>query len=372
MKKLSTIVFPNTIPSAEQLTSLLPLFEPVVYCRPVENDTLTTTGANEKLFLADHNLCRLNTPAPLGEDRERFMQLISDLATRRDDYAAQLGSLTLASLNLQGFGKTETRNSILAQLLHSQGIENRKEEKKNLLLWQARLVLKLAEIVDSEEESLAAGMQSVGRRERALFNAIREDDDNKNPFTAPGPSPAVTTESEKQAGLRLKAWSRLFAAGAAPETNTVFTTFYSDAVDRLSEKYERIRSRAPKKIISVPLPAALKRVDVKDYLGRRHRFRNEGAVIIDQLASVLAGNGRKKEGGSRMLPDMDNGSWRTLLEQNFPAELYARRRLTCFEFGNISAAELFLTGFGRDDDRRDLLPTGEEDGPGRTIIGLLE
>ena len=70
MQTLTTIIFPNTIPSTEQLTSLLPLFEPVVYCRPVENDNPKLSDEFQQLC-DQQTLCRLKTPAPLGNDRER-------------------------------------------------------------------------------------------------------------------------------------------------------------------------------------------------------------------------------------------------------------------------------------------------------------
>ncbi len=367
MISLTTLVFPDTLPSTRQLTSLLPLFEPVVYCRPVEDESFPSGIEGEEEILTDQNLCRRDTPAPLGDDRERFMRLVNDLATRRDDYAAQLSYLTLAAISNQVMEKKETRNSILSQLLHSHGIESEKEEKKRLLLWQARLVLKLAEIVGSEEGVLDDQMKSISQRERSLFDSLREDG-KKNPFESTRSLAGETTDQENVSELQLKAWSRLFAAGDNRDTYQILTTSYSEVVSRLTEEYKIITNLQPQKLFSLLLPAPGPNPAVKQYLKQRSLFRKECSETLEHLAQTLHNSCTGKV-DSQKLPDAVENSWNTLLQNSFPAEDFGRCQITFFLFKNISAADLFLQSFGKDDDEQLLIP--RKQGDHNTIIGLL-
>ncbi len=367
MAALTTWIFPDTRPDQGDLVSLLPLFSGVVYLCPVENDA-ENTAPECAPFLAENDsgsgLCRLRTPVPLGEDRDRFMRLINDLAGRRDDYAAQLGRLTLASLSAGYTGMAESGTSILSRLLRSQGLTDGRGEKKRLLLWQARLVLKLGELLRRERGELHRKMRAIKRQEENLFSELKEDEP-ENPFSTTRSLISETPEPETAPDLELKAWARLFAAGPSSGEETILTSHHAEAVTGMSEEYRLFSGIAPQPLLSISLPGRNSRVDAGEYLRQRERFVSENKSLIEALHKRITTAAPR---------DDADGGWEEELEKFFPAAGYGRCRLSLSRCGGISAAALLLRSFGRDGDDRILSGQGEatENRSGTTILGLLE
>ncbi len=99
MKRKSAVIFPDTVPAAQVLIPLVLVFEPVVYCQPVENDDSRETLSTLCEAMVERLHCSLHAPAPLGENRDRFLNLVRDIRERRDDYTAQLAHVSLASIS---------------------------------------------------------------------------------------------------------------------------------------------------------------------------------------------------------------------------------------------------------------------------------
>lgn len=353
---------------AQVLVPLVQVFAPIVYCRPVENEAAETdSGGSGCAELLEQGLCRFFTPAPLGADRDRFLRLVADLHDRRDDYAAQLSRLSLASLSARSRPEQESKNSILTSLLHSHGIEDRQKEKLTLLLWQARLLLKLGEFFDAEQESLRLEMQKISEKQRGLFTELSKDP--INPFSLTEQlSSSATAAADNWQRLRLRAWARIFSLGLPlPEAPAVFITRSSDAVDRLADEYERRHGNLPRLVFNLPLPA--------EYSGsgqpaeQRNQFRREGADLLARLDGLLADPAKVAEPDRAVFQDQD-GPWGSLLEHCFPAGGRDRRRLSLYDFTGTGADRLFLDSFGRDEDdglQGKIIPAGG----GGMLIGLL-
>ena len=364
MNKMKICIFPDTMPRIEVLFPLVQVFEQVVYLRSVENDD-PDEADQSSLYreMLDLGLVRFTCPAPLAENRDRFLQLVHDLQHRRDDYAGQLSNLSLAGLGSRE--GTESKTSIIGTLLKQTGIEQTKEdEERAMVLWQARLVLKLGEIFDLEQKELQEHLNKISDREQGLLEKLREE--NEQPFSLTRALNNAGSITDGQLRLRLKGWSRLFALGNEQIAGSVFITTNRETLDQLSEHYESIHNRQPKQILSLLLPAGR---TGETFAEQRDGFRKEGAELLEAIDTLLKQKHPDTEKAAPTLegPDSD---WARLLEHHFPATDNGRCTLTLYAVPDISPADLFLESFGRSEDELQLPDSAEQNST--AIIGILE
>ncbi len=348
------------------LIPLVQVFAPVVYCQPVEtekNASPKERGDSLVHTLIDHDLCRLFAPAPLGQDRERFLHLIRDLQTRRDDYAGQLGHLALAGIGSSGRSDQETRTSIIGSLLADKGIESKEEQEQEMILWQARLILKLAELLEEEQRELQAELDRISSREHQLFQELRSE--NGEPFSLTGAMLSATGTTDGQLRLRLKAWARLFGLGrSCPESSRVFVTRSRDALDLLIEEYPKVvEADRPSQLFSIELPASLAKG--QNLFDLRQRLQEQGSELLSRLHVAM------ETVEDTCFREAEENRWQELLETVYPATSCGRCRLTMIGFPKIPAAQFFLQTFGSDDA---LVPPPvaiDHEQPG-TVVGVLE
>ena len=91
----------------------------------VENDPRETDSVVVRQC-QDQGRWRPITPAPLGEHRQRFMALVSDMRHHGADYTSQLSMLTLAGLH-RGGDQRESTHSLISDLLQRTDIREKQE-----------------------------------------------------------------------------------------------------------------------------------------------------------------------------------------------------------------------------------------------------
>jgi len=362
MKKISAIIFPDTVPADKTLIPLLHIFKPVVYCQPIENidndpNTNIMTTCENSSFL-------LYAPAPLGRDRDRFLTLINNIQSRQDDYISQLSYLSLAGIGGKDRNNSESKSSLISKLLQIQGIENQKDEQNMLLLWQARLVLKLGEIFDAQLEKISNDLKKIEARQNELFSKLKEE--ASDIFDHTKMLSQTTENTDAMQGLRLKAWSRIFSMDKSDWDNSVvYITWNKDALEQLIEHYEKTdENRQVKKVFSCILPA-YKSGSSEISLPNRE-FENDAESVINTLhTAVMSVDTFRQED----LNSQDE-KWTSLLDNYFPVPLFGRCRLSLYRFHDTCAKQLFLDCFGRDSDHPQAsLPQPDKKD---VIIGLLE
>ncbi len=365
-------VFPDTVPTLEMLFPLVQVFAQVVYCLPVENGP----GENGKVpadcqDLLAAGFCRLEEVLPLGKDRDRFLRLVRELRSRQDDYAAQLAHLTLAGMGGGSRERNESDRSIVRQLLDSQGIEPDGRQELQMILWQARLVLKLGELYDEEQQALHRELERIGRREEELFMALRREKSDVFSFTRK--LLTADRQPDGQMALRLKAWSRLVFLGAATNQrkNEVYVTACQDALDRLKEEYIGRTGGPAGHLGSVILPAPGKDPAScsPDSVRLFHKEAGDLLASLDFQAPAGMPVASAQEGGQVIERPEE---WHSLLDRIYPPADFGRCRLDLYAFPGLAASTLFLSGFGTETD----LPAGD-DSPAvevavqPVVVGLL-
>jgi hypothetical protein len=367
-------IFPDTLANDDVVFPLVQVFEQIVHLSPVENDPSVNQGLSElQEQMVERAQLTFDCPAPLDEDRDRFLLLVHDLWQRPGEYAGQLNNLSLAGL---GSSSPESKNSIISTLLRQTGIRENatgqdnpleraeQDQQRQMILWQARLLLKLAEIFDREQETLQKSLHKISAKENGLFAELRKEEQQPT-VPEPNPDPLHSQKTYSQLRLRLKAWSRLFALGKQPAVSPCFVTTSRDALDLLLEQYSLHQDRdnevEPFLQISLPLPAGKNTL-----LDQLEKFQEDGAEILTRIRELLHNPAALQETDMAMFGD-EKSLWSQLLETHYPAAESGRSSLTLYFLPDQEAGSLFLETFGRDEDE---LPRPE---PGQTgmVTALL-
>ncbi|MFV0437953.1 MAG: hypothetical protein ACK5PS_11270 [Desulfopila sp.] len=333
MNTLKALYFPGTIiHSASQLPLFL-LFGEIHLLRPVE-----PVADSADIFLLS-GLCQEHTPSPLGEGREHFLQLIKEIGERQDDYAAQLSALAIASLASRQPSVDDSARAIVNTLVGTRGRPHGPQAattREDELLSHARLVLKLAEILDRQEEEIAGQMAVLDNRQEQLFKELQGDEDEEE-----------TLENELRqtrphsfrpgAGAiknRLRAWQRLYATAQDLDL-PLWLTDQVEAADILRERYEITVKKSPALFTRLELPARFS-WPTTDAIARIGAFRQAMRPLLTALATAI--NTGQNERLAQLAP-----AWRQELDTRYPRQEFGRTSLAIYRFDARTCASLLDT-----------------------------
>ena len=186
MNSLNSLYFPGTALYSFRQYPLFLLFSKIHLLGVAEHNIHGREVQATDSFIKA-GFCQTHTPSRLGDDFKRFRHLINDIRNRKDDYASQLSALTLAALsNPSESGEGESQQEIISSLLKSnRAFPDKRKKQKDIDLWQARLVLAIAEILDCEEEDIAQQLAVLKDEEADLFRELQGEDvdpEKENPF----------------------------------------------------------------------------------------------------------------------------------------------------------------------------------------------
>ena len=334
MKTLETFYFPDTAILTERQFPLFLLFGKVHILAPVEDHFPSTTKKLDTFM--DSRFCQVHTPHPLGEDRQRFLYLINDIQNRKDDYAAQLSNITLASMSDKKSTGDEAKYQIVSSLLgrHSAEKKDRNEQQKDLL-WQARLVLKIGEMLDQEEEEVARSLVHLDENEADLFERLKgenaEDDDIAELYSD---LDRIKTKLDKPrteaVGKRLRAWFRL-ADGADLPACPVWSTTRQEVFDILATNHEKKHQHEPELISVLQLPTILdlRKLDIHTAIDEFHETTQKQLQhIVHMVLNTLS------DDAEDTLLQQNLADWNAQLDKQYPKEQFGRTTVTFYRFEN--------------------------------------
>jgi hypothetical protein len=345
MNTFDTLYFPDTVLPAHQQFSLALFFSAIHLLQPVESDGETgadPSSAPGSYPFMETGFCQVHTPSPLGADRDRFLHLLHDIRSRKDNYVEQLSYLSLASMSAPATRGDQSKQTIMSSLL--QGIDQKndpQDEEARQALWQARLVLSIAEILDREEEELALQLATIDDKEIALFRhlqgEIRESGDEDTVIEDPFQELLELRQKMNQPrpGMiknRIRAWSRLYLSGPLPQEFAIWTTCRQEAADILLEQYEKECGQAPVVVLQIDLPECLEG-DETEEAGKIRQFKEAMQPQMEELATALArlveSESPEMDATALLLPEAEQwqDNWNTRLESCFPASEYGRTTL---------------------------------------------
>ena len=414
-------IFPNILPQDDVVFPLAQLFSQLLFLRPVEDDlpkadtpllqVLAHQQKNRVEKQPDENrLLAFTCPAPLAEDRERFLGLLQDIRSRPEDYTGHLSNISAGHAPVAP--EHEQEHAIMDTLLHQTGIQtgsgkhtpepaNRQEKNaSSVLLWQARLLLKLGESVDKQQADIRNNLARVSQQQEALLRELRTEQRkgegdrvdlslfNTLPTLARNARNSSDDIPVEQQRLRLKAWSRLFFLSKSTFEQTVFISQSSDAIEALLEHYQQATGTGTAKQIRLPLPFLpslsacvaeeneQEEDDILALLAQRDQFQQEASTVLAAIREFLQS---PKNSASSSLTATAEQEWIALLDRHYPISDKAdkinkanngRCTLTLYFFPEISPKQLFFETFVSQDS---LTAPGQDThaaGAG-VILGLL-
>lgn len=338
MNSLDTLYFPGTdIHSVRQYPIFL-LFQKIHLLTPVEGDPVEGGIESPDSFIKS-GFCQVHTPCPLGKDRNRFLHLVEDIKTRKDDYAGQLSSLTLAAMSgVPSRVEEESERSIIRSLFPPEELPAQVQDRENVEnLWQARLVLAIGELLDNEEEEIAMQLAQVEDEEKELFMELQGEDDKDNEES---PFAELTRLESKLRGThagnvrnRFKAWKTLFLAATMAEYPILLTTS-PDGGELLLEIYEKQTGQSAPLVAHLDLPAFVGWNSAE--AGKTIRdFTANNTALLARLEEKFAEFIRMDTTPGQQLEDVSafsalTDAWEKLLAADFPEERFGRIQLKMF------------------------------------------
>lgn len=351
MNTQDTLYFPGTVIFSGSQYPLFLLFPQVHILQPVEAEANDGTAAEPSDIFIKNGFCQAHTPCPLGDDRKRFLHLIADIKNRKDDYAAQLSGLTVAAMSAPRPQGDDTAQEIVSSLLGTQGIKDAqaKEDAVALALWQARLVLKIAEVLDREEEEIAEQLSLLDDRQASLFRQLHGDDqadpDEEDTLRELlDLREKINHPSASVIRNRFRAWKQLFVAGNLPEW-AVWTTDMPEAADIVLDQYETLQGRPALEIGHIALPASVGH-DRQEAFDRIASFRGGNHDLLSRIAADLASVSATEQaetGAEARFPATGavvGTEWTEALHKYFPAEHYGRTTVAVYALPGQSFASL--------------------------------
>lgn len=328
MNTLETLYFPDTALLSDRQLPLFLLFSKVSIVRLLEKED--TSSARFSDTFMDSKFCQGLTLHPLASDKERFLYLINDIKNRKDDYAAQLSHITLASLSEQKTSQNESSHQIFSSLLGRHDT-NSDSEKRNSL-WQARLVLSIAEILDGEEEDVARELTLLEDSEADIFNILKGGDEDTEIASLKDDLSRITAKLDRprfeSVQKRLRAWFRFVQDAALPPC-PVWSTCREEVADVLFENHEKHFGRLPERVVDIPLPARFTAAD-GDIEKEIESFQHAGRQQLDTFYSAI-------QSSSALVFEQQDyleaaAEWQKLLDAHYPAAQMGRKSASFYRF----------------------------------------
>ena len=365
MNNTSALLFPDTVPIQHNIAGLLYFFNTVTYYLPVEPDGKPAEPEQQLL----HGLCTGYAPAPLGNDLDRFNRLIRELGTYRSEELTRLFSFAKTEITIgQLRDREESSAGTLLAALHKTPESSRSELLRERL-WQARLVLKLAEILNRKEAEISNGLAAVAEIEQKLYGSLQGADEPEADEVVPTPgfdprqpgnnSPGrqrdlLPSQADLLIPLRLKAWAELFLHDAIKQHPYILTTGHRDAAARLIDGCENIFHKQPTRLLSLALPihAAIvaKSETEGEFVNRREELHDSLAAIHQFLMDTagLTGIGPDTIATPPTI-EKEVAAWNESIHRMFPGSSENSNSLDFYCFPAISMEQLFQRLFHLDD-----------------------
>jgi len=357
MKKVSALIFPETDPSIQTIAKLLIFFDSLSYYQPTELDL---ANSNKSFFT---NLCSPYVPVPLTEEELfRFNRLLREMETSRPDELSRLFSTVTAPL--------ATRQARDLDEISASGVYSALQKDAETIasisykerLWQARLILKLAEMLDRTEAEVRQGLAQISSVEQKIFAALEgrnkpeSDDPVVNPDKSKHPIEDDILPAETSPGtsglhipMRIKAWAELFMADSSEQQPLILVAGNPECGLTLLDGYENFRHQAPVKLFSLVTPAlhfACNKEAESTYQADRQAFRDAVHENMEYFARHLqeATDSAESKADSReklsaLVKNLS--SWEKNVKHYLPASEKSAKKLDFYCFPGISFAELF-------------------------------
>jgi hypothetical protein len=355
----SALILPDTEPSIHDIAKLLFFFNSLTYYLATETDTESPIG--EKLF---KNCCTGYAPAPLHEDLNRFKRLLSEMENGRpDDFARLFSSEQSPIATGQIRDRDESSADSVVSALHNDD-DKKKHASYRERLWQARLILKLAEMFDKKVREVTQGLARISKDEQKIFASLEglngtetagteqsldfeklgqpeKKTENYADHPSTGPSTLVP--------IRLKAWTELFLADSSPDRPFILVTPSPECGSTILDRYENICDSQPQKLFSLSVPTVpglgFSDSTYEHYTASRKEFRLAAEDNLKHFGKFLRETALSTATSTDSHKDMSKlaehiAAWEELIQVDFFDPATINRKLVFYSFPGITPESL--------------------------------
>ena len=356
MENLSALLFPDTDPAVHVIAKLLVFFKTMSYYLPTEADA--DEGQTDITF---KGLCKGYAPAPLGQDLPRFRHLLRDLERSRPEEFSRLFSTAKTPIATGEVRDRDemTSSGVYTALQQDSAVKTGTVEKERL--WQARLILKLAEVLERKEAEVRMGLAHISTAEQNLFTAIEghNGEEAEDQLRLTGRAESLRTDTIRSVEqvyatssalnhLRLRAWVQLYLADKTGQNPALLVTPNVESGAVLIDGFENIRRRTPLQLFSLPIPAGKfmdHAVTDSSFIPARTAFRKavrpELEFFADLLRCIASGNGQTSTPQAKLSETAENiASWQEKLQAHFPDPANKAGQLDFYCFPGVTWDEL--------------------------------
>jgi len=332
---LSALAFPQTYLPGKFVRESLLFFERLLLYQPCEEPTKGNFD-----LLREKGLVTGYAPLPLGDDYGLFLKVIKDLKAHKDEYYAAY----MQSLNLDGLkDRDETSTwSLRTKLLKAGTPQTFREQKP---LWEERIFLRLAEILDEEDEEVRRQLLTVGVRADQLLKDLAVEDELEEELPRYNSMGMEDTTSSFGLEQRVKYWGRLFLADPQKSDRFVLLTNQKEAQLILADIADKFFKRTSIPVLSLALPS-LETMEDADFVVRHEAFRSSAQTIITAIEADLLALASGKKTHPTEYPNDQSSQERSarftqLIKNSFPTHPDKRGMLTFFLYPDITLSALF-------------------------------
>ncbi len=224
--------------------------------------------------------CPAYDPAPLGEDATRFGQLLDEL--KGNETAFYQGQMSTIALEYLETRDDDTVRDIINAVHGEKSKKKTPEEIEEFeKLWQARLLLKLAEIRRREEQEVHDSFKRIKDAQKDMFGDLKGEEEFQDLFNTLQQN--LPEQSQGRVEPLIKAWGQLFTQGT--ESFTILNCFNPDAAEPFMEVSEAITGKRPARLMRLPLPNCA--ASPEDYLDKKERWQQKNSSWLAELKTGL-------------------------------------------------------------------------------------
>lgn len=206
MRCFSALYFPDTLPPPAAFPGLTALFTPLgcYRCLPEEGPPPSPWAE-----LADAGLLQFRTPLEAGPDHGRLQALLREIAGQKGEAALLFVQNLIARSSAK---QEETAPELVGPLLGLR--EDAAAARERESLWQALLLLKLAETLERGEIELEAELARIETGRATLLRKLQGENPEEEDAAPAGLAKARPNELPvrpwRNSARLLRAWSHLF------------------------------------------------------------------------------------------------------------------------------------------------------------------
>jgi hypothetical protein len=339
MNSFETLFFPETTIFNEKRYPLLLFFTPLHFLQVVESGPESVPDAEAELFLKS-GLCQAHTPAPLGDNRTQFLKLIRGIGEGQDSLTTRPKKLTTTSPSALAGNESDTiKQSIVASLLRQYGVEH-STTGTEMQLWQARVVLALAEIFDNQEEALGEQLSFFNKDEIAAFRSLKgAADPNKEDLFNELADITAQLENSHSGGMskRFEAWLLLLQNQPVVPVK-VWLASTRDSANQLFDRYESSGHSHAVPLLKLSLPAQIE-ASGKYALAQIEEFQRKTMPIHQGIVADFQRISETMpyvDGDESLLPYSTDWAeqWEGALHDFFPISNHGRQDATFYLLPN--------------------------------------